>query len=574
MHTVFTNLKPYRLQITVALFFMLTELSVELMQPLLMAKIIDEGILTKNLGNVYFWGGTMVAISLAAFASGIINSFYASHVSQSTGFEIRQQLYEKIQRFSFSNLASFSTPSLITRLTNDVTQLQNTIFMSLRIMMRAPLLVIGSTVLAFFINVQLALIIAVTIPLLFAFLLWTLKRGSQLFQKVQEKLDQVNTVVRENLTSMRLIKAYVRKDYEERRFTGTSNDLKKNTMNALRLMETIMPVLLFVMNMAILTILWFGSVQVESGTISVGEVVAIVNYGFRITSAFSIFSMIIMVFSRFKASAERISQVLDTEIDIKEQKEENTQSPSAGSIQFANVRFFYPKSNIPALKDVSFTVKQGQTLAILGETGSGKTTLFHLLPRLYDLHKGEITVNRESIKNYSLQEWRQQIGYVPQEIFLFSGTIKENIAWGKENATDEEIIRAAKDAQIHDTIMKFSAQYETILGQKGVNLSGGQKQRLSIARALVRKPKILLLDDSTSALDLATEARLLQALKEYTCTTLIITQKITTAKVADHILLLKDGEIAEQGNHFSLLQSSALYRQICHTQNVSGGLSK
>ncbi|WP_078382161.1 ABC transporter ATP-binding protein [Sutcliffiella halmapala] len=567
MGKVFSYLKPYKIAVGIALTLMLTELVVELLQPLLMAKIIDDGILQEDLGVVMKWGGIMVALSFVAFLAGVINSFFAAHVSQGFGYDLRKGLFGKIQSFSFANFNLFPTSSLITRMTNDVTQVQNTVFMSLRIMLRAPLLIIGGVVMALIVNFQLALFLVIGVPILFIFLVWVMKRGGALFKTVQEKLDGVNNVMRENLGGIRLIKAFLRKNHEIKRFEHASDELKDQTVFALRLMEVTMPILLLIMNVSILAVLWFGSAGVNTGNAQVGEVVAIVNYATRITGALSIFSFIIMAFARAKASAHRISDVLEEEIDLVD-KEGIAEKATmfTGEVKFSSVSFHYPNTQTPVLEGITFHANAGATVAIMGATGAGKSSLFQLIPRLYDVNEGTIYIDHTDITDLSLKNLRGQIGYVPQEVLLFSGTVKDNIAWGKENATIEEIIQAAKDAQIHETIDRLPKKYETILGQKGVNLSGGQKQRLSIARALVRRPKILMLDDSTSALDLKTEAKLLTALKKYECTTFIITQKVSTAMEADKILLLEDGKLLEEGSHSQLLKHSTLYQHIYQSQ--------
>nr|WP_207789214.1 ABC transporter ATP-binding protein [Neobacillus terrae] len=551
----------------IALCLMLVELVVELWQPYLMAKIIDEGVMKKDLHEVALLGGFMLAISLFSFLSGLINSFYASHASQSFGFDLRKAMFEKIQSFSFSNFSRFSTSSLVTRMTNDVTQVQNTVFMSLRIMMRAPLLIIGGLIMAISVDVKLGLVLAGGIPFLVVFLIWARTKARIYFQSTQEKLDNVNNVIRENLIGMRLIKAYIRGNYEVKRFQKANKELRDKTASALRLIEFSTPVLMMVMNLAILLVLWFGGFEVSSGGAKVGEVVAIVNYGTRITGALSVVSMILMVFARFRASGQRIADVLETEIDLLDHADVDASFLiKNGKVEFKEVSFHYPDSPYPVLNNVSFSAKGGAVIAILGATGSGKSSLFQLVPRLYDVNSGAVFIDDKDIRSIKLDTLRGAIGYVPQEALLFTGTIAENISWGKENASEEEIIEAAKNAQIHETIKSFPQGYQSRIGQKGVNLSGGQKQRISIARALIRKPKILMLDDSTSALDLKTEGRLLHALKGYSCTTLLITQKISTAMAADNILLLEDGEIKEQGTHEELLKGSQLYRKIFETQ--------
>nr|WP_248278379.1 ABC transporter ATP-binding protein [Bacillus sp. DNRA2] len=585
-------LAPYRVAVAVALFFMLLELIVELFLPYFMVKIIDEGIVARDMSVVLTWGGIMVVISLLSFASGITNSFYASHVGQSFGYDVRKSLFERVQSLAFADFQRFPASSLITRLTNDVTQIQNTVFASLRIMMRAPLFVVGGTVMAFVVNAKLALILISVVPFLVVFLKWAFSRAGKLFRSAQGKLDRVNSVMRENLVGMRLIKVLLRGDHETERFKQSNEELMKRTISALRLIDFTMPFLLMVMNISILGVLWFGSSQVGAGNADVGEVVAVVNYGTRIAASLSMFSMIILVFSKAKASSQRILEVLDPalttemvagtgESEAGGKIEDDLGDVISGRVKFDTVAFRYPEGNEDqgvggavvgangnrlVLEDITFEVRSGETVAVIGATGSGKTSLFQLIPRLYDVDEGRILLDNRDLCDFDPRFLRKQIGYVPQESLLFTGSIKDNLAWGKKDATMEEMVEAAKAAQIHETIMKLPKQYDAVIGQKGVNLSGGQKQRLAIARALIRKPKILLFDDSTSALDLKTEAALLTAIKRYSCTTFIITQKISTAIGADLILLLEDGKLIARGNHDSLLEESSLYRQIYQSQ--------
>ncbi|WP_100406331.1 ABC transporter ATP-binding protein [Bacillus solitudinis] len=566
MKKVISFLKPYRFLIWVALILMFLELVVELIQPLLLAKIIDDGILARDLNVVIKWGLLMLGLSFIAFISGIINSFYAADVSQSTGYDIRSSLYKKIQTFSFSSLERFATSSLITRMTNDVTQIQNTIFMGLRIMLRAPLVVLGGTGMILTVNLKIGVIFLLTIPFIMVLLIWVVKKGRGFFSQVQEKLDGVNHILRENLIGIRLIKAFVRRKHEGERFSLRNKELMERTVTALRLMEIAMPLLLLLMNVAIIAVLWFGNISIQTGGVQVGEVVAIVNYATRITAAFTIFSMIIVVFSRARASAERISEVLEMEDPIIFKEPLVRRTLKSGKIEFRNVSFRYANSEESVLENISFKVESGQTVAILGATGSGKSSLFQLIPRLYDVEQGEILIDDQPINEIEESELRPHIGYVPQEALLFSGTIKENIAWGKDNSSTEEIINAVKDAQIYETISSLPNAFDTKIGQKGINLSGGQKQRLSIARALIRKPMILLLDDSTSALDVKTEARFIDALSDYSCTMLIITQKLSTATKADYILLLDEGKLIASGEHQLLLNESSLYRKLYYSQ--------
>ncbi|WP_071458728.1 ABC transporter ATP-binding protein [Bacillus massilinigeriensis] len=570
---VISYMKPYRLPIGVALILMLVELAVELTQPLLMARIIDEGIMKNDLRAVVALGGEMLGLSLLAFVSGLSNSFVAAYASQNFGYDLRNNLFEKIQGFLFADFNRYPSSSLITRITNDVNQLQSTLFMCLRIAMRAPLLVIGGVTMALLVNARLAMVYLVIIPVLLVFLIAIMNRSSALFGKVQAALDKVNRVLRENLAGMKLIKSYARGDHERSRFKKANSNLTERTASALRLTETAVPILIFVMNLAILAILWFGNMDIKSGKTTVGETVAIVNYAARITTAFSMFSFIITVLSRAKASSGRANEILSYPSHEDGGNDTISRENNKGSkIEFQHIGFKYSEETPEILHDITFTAWPGERVAIMGATGSGKSSLIQLIPKLYEPNTGSILIDDKNIKHLRTDSLRRQIGYVPQEALLFTGTIKENLAWGKEDASLKEMAEAVEDAQIRDTIEALPNQYDTLLGQKGVNLSGGQKQRLSIARALVKKAGILLLDDSTSALDLQTEAKLLKALEKYKVTTLIVTQKISTAKEADRILLLVDGRIIAQGSHEELLECSPLYREIYASQFEETGV--
>lgn len=570
MRKVLPFLAPYRVAVIVSIVLMFLELVVELLQPLIMARIIDQGIMTDNFSLVIFWGSLLIFFTIVSLSGGIVSSFYSSHVSQGYAFDVRARLYEKVQSFTFANFNRFPTSSLITRLTNDVSQIQNTIFMCMRIALRAPLMVLGGVVMALFINAKLALILIAVVPLLIWLLMWVMKMSSRLFRYVQQSVDSVNNVMQENLSGIRIIKAFLRRNHEVDRFDQASEVLKVRTVSALRTVELTMPVVLLLMNLSVIVILKFGSKEVDLGLASVGEVVAVINYAIRVTTALSVTSWIITALSRGKASLDRVSEVLDINEDFVDgTRQANNESMPLihdGRIVFDSVSFRYPGADSLMLHDISFKVEAGMTVAILGATGSGKTSLFQLIPRLYEVEEGAILIDDVDIRSMTAEHLRMSIGFVPQEALLFTGTVRDNIEWGKEAATDEEMIEAAKRAQIHDTIMKLPQQYNTVVGQRGVNLSGGQKQRLSIARALVRKPKLLLLDDSTSALDTRTEEKLLQAIGELECTTMMITQKLSTAMSADIIVLIEDGTIVDHGGHGELLERCALYRRIYDSQ--------
>ncbi|EPD51268.1 hypothetical protein HMPREF1210_01866 [Paenisporosarcina sp. HGH0030] len=567
MKTVFSYVRPYKWPIAIALFLMLIELSVELVQPLIIAKIIDDGIMQGDQSVIWTWGGVMMLMAFVAFLSGATNSFFASHASQSFAFDVRSALFKQVQQFTVATFTKFPTAGLITRLTSDVTMVQNVLFMSLRIMLRAPLLVLGSVIMAFIVNAYLAMFLVIGAPFLLIFLYIMVKKGVSFFALVQVRLDRVNRVLQENLQAVRLVKAYLRGTFESSRFEKVSNLLKMDTVKALRIMEIILPLLLLVMNISLLAVLWFGALEIQSNNAQIGELVAIVNYAMRMTGAFSMFAFIIMAFARAKASAERMEEVLLVNEGLERDEETGKMHEALeGEISFNNVTFSYPNSSELVLNNITFDVKSGEKLAIMGATGAGKSTLMQLIPRFFEVTSGSITVDGKDVNKWPLDQLRQAIGLVPQQSLLFTGSIYQNLAWGKVEASTKELQQAAKQAQIHSSVEQFAKGYDTRVGQKGVNLSGGQKQRLSIARALVRKPEILLLDDSTSALDVKTEALLWEALDKEEATMLVITQKIRTAKGADRVLLLDNGRIAAYGSHQELIETSELYRQIAESQ--------
>ncbi|GGA27010.1 ABC transporter ATP-binding protein [Paenibacillus physcomitrellae] len=603
MAFIFTFLNKYRVAAVSAFVMMLVELAVELIQPYLISKIIDDGIRVQQLSVVWLWGGVLVVSAVLAFLAGVSSSFFASHTSQGFAYDLRDRLYNKVQSFSYSVFGRFAESSLITRLTGDITVLQDMIFMSLRFATRVPLVVAGSMIMALVVNVKLGLFLTVMVPLLFVFAFFMMKATTRQFRKAQRRLDDVNGIIQENLVGIRLIRVFVRMGHEVERFSQMASRLMNDTIKALRLTETTTPFILLMINAAVIVILWMGRVDIHTGSATVGEVVAVINYSLRVTGALSALSWIMASYSRAGASAQRVSEVLDTESDeamFEEQSEADRTSGSAsavgesrstgrpdhlanrtaapsdvsvqiprfrGAVEFREVGFRYPGSEVQILEQISFAAEPGQTIAIMGATGSGKSSLVQLIPGLHKPTEGNLIIDGQEISALDVSQLRKAIGYVPQEIVLFGGTIRENIAWGREDATLEQIRQAARRAQIHKTIEHLPLGYDTMLGQRGINLSGGQKQRLSIARALVREPAILILDDSTSALDLRTEAALLNALKELSCTTFLITQKISSTRSADLILLLDEGRLIAKGRHEQLLADSSLYRRICESQN-------
>lgn len=537
------------------------ELSVELVQPFLLQKLIDDGIAAGNNELVIELGLGMVAIAIIGFGAGIINIFFADHLGQSVGKELRDQMYEKVQQAELQDIQRFGTSTLLTRLTNDVNQIQLTLVMFFRFMIRAPFLIIGGTVMAFVVNARIALILLIVIPILLIFLRFIMKRSIRYFGTVQRSVDKVNHVMRENLVGLRLIRIFVREQHEQKRFEQTSNELRQNMLKAFRYTELSVPLLTLVMNIAILAILYIGGIQQQT---NVGDIVAIVNYATRITGALSVVGMLITFYARAKASSTRIADVL--ELDTPADDGETTSETFRGKIDLDQVTYRYPNGKLPVIEEFTMEIELGERVAILGETGSGKSTLLHLMIGLYEPDNGQVLADDMPLSSLDSKSFRRQVGFVSQDVQLFSGTIRENIAWGVPDASDEAIIRAAKDAQIYDTISKLPDKLDTKLGQNGINLSGGQKQRLTIARALLLEPSLLLLDDSTSALDLQTERKLLEALKRYECTTVLVTQKLSTAMQCDRILIIEEGKRTAYGTADELLEHSELFRAIQASQ--------
>ncbi len=568
---------PYFLKYKKALWFapllVVVDVICEIVQPELMSKIVDQGVKQKSLHYIFQTGGIMVGLSIVAIAANIGNIYYSSHASVGFAAELRKGLFNKIQEFSFSNLDKFSSSSLTTRITNDVNILQEVIMMSLRLLIRAPLMLLFAVIIAVRINAGLASVIAVAIPVLAISIYIILRRGLPFFEMMQKKLDKVNAVIQENLVNVRVVKSFVREDFEMKKFGASNDELREIAIKASGMVVLIMPVMQLVMNISIVAIVWFGGNKIISGTFQVGQLMSFITYITQILMSLMMLSMTIMTFSRAQASSERILEVLNTEVDIADSAiaiEKNI-PVKKGKVIFENVFFkYHPDSPEFVLKDINLTIQSGETIAIIGATGSAKSTLVELIPRLYDVTKGRITVDDTDVRDYTLQNLRSGISLVLQQNELFSGTIKQNLKWGKPNASDDEIINAAKDAQAHDFIMSFPKQYETVLGQSGVNVSGGQKQRLCIARAILRKPSILILDDSTSAIDTATESRIRTSVSSHLhgTTIIIIAQRISSIQSANKIIVLDDGAIIGNGTHDELIKTNAVYQEIYYSQEL------
>lgn len=524
----------------------------------------DPADLKLKIGKI---GLLMLIMAIVGFCGGLMTMKTSSVASQKFSYRLRKAMYDKISSFSFKNIDTFSTSSITTRLTNDVTMLQNTLMMGLRILVRAPALLIVSAVFAFSINAKLSMILLVLFPVMIVIIAVILKFGFPMFQKMQKKIDNINRVVQENLIGIRVVKAYVREDREKDKFHEASNDLAKQGSKASGLIITVMPIMMLLMNFVIIYIYYKGSIDASNKLMDVGQISVLANYIVQVLMNIMMVSMLMLQLTRAKACGDRVVEVLDTEVDIVNPENPFKPTEPKGEVEFKNVSFGY-NDGMDILTDVSFKAKAGSVVGIIGSTGCGKSSLVNLIPRLYDVSGGEILVDGVNVKDYDIEALRELIGVVLQKNVLFTGTIKENIKWGKQDATDEEIISACKAAQAHDFIMSQPDGYDTELSQGGLNLSGGQKQRLCIARAIIKQPKILILDDSTSAVDTATEAKIRECFyKELKDTTvLIIAQRISSVAQADEIIVLDDGKIDSVGNHEELMQTSEIYQEIYKTQ--------
>ena len=524
----------------------------------------DPADLKLKIGKI---GLLMLIMAIVGFCGGLMTMKTSSVASQKFSYRLRKAMYDKISSFSFKNIDTFSTSSLTTRLTNDVTMLQNTLMMGLRILVRAPALLIVSAVFAFSINAKLSMILLVLFPVMIVIIAVILKFGFPMFQKMQKNIDNINRVVQENLIGIRVVKAYVREDREKDKFHEASDDLANQGSKASGLIITVMPIMMLLMNFVIIYIYYKGSIDASNKLMDVGQISVLANYIVQVLMNIMMVSMLMLQLTRAKACGDRVVEVLDTEIDIVNPENPFKPTEPKGEVEFKNVSFGY-NDGMDILTDVSFKAKAGSVVGIIGSTGCGKSSLVNLIPRLYDVSGGEILVDGVNVKDYDIEALRELIGVVLQKNVLFTGTIKENIKWGKQDATDEEIISACKAAQAHDFIMSQPDGYDTELSQGGLNLSGGQKQRLCIARAIIKQPKILILDDSTSAVDTATEAKIRECFyKELKDTTvLIIAQRISSVAQADKIIVLDDGKIDSVGNHEELMQTSEIYQEIYKTQ--------
>ena len=559
--------KKYTLIIPVLVFL---DVLAELSMPLLMARIIDTGISSRDLGFIARTGGFMILLALAAIVFGVLFMRMAAIASMGFGANLRNALFEKVQAFSFNNIDRFSTASLITRLTNDVNNVQLTFLMMLRLLMRAPMMLVVALFLAYTINARLSLILAVAIPILVIGVTLIINSAVKRFSVMQQKIDAINNVLQENLIGVRVVKSFVRQDFEKGKFKTANDNLTHAGIRAVSIVILNMPLMMLVMNGATLAVIWQGGHFVAAGEMGAGELISFISYIVQILMSVMMLSMVVVMSARAKASGDRIIEVLDTELDIVDKPLTAAPALHSGKVEFKQVDFKYDLtgSGENVLSDISFTAQPGQIIGIVGGTGSGKTTLVNLIPRLYDATHGAVLVDGVDVRDYPLETLREQIGVVLQKNTLFSGSVAENLRWGDPDATQAELEAACHSAQAHDFILEFPDGYETILGQGGVNLSGGQKQRLSIARAMLKKPKILILDDSTSAVDSTTEAKIRQSFHAELgdTTVFIIAQRISSVRDADQILVIEDGKVAGQGTHAELLAGNRIYQEIHASQ--------
>ena len=574
-----TELKRYKKYITPYLsafvigpLMMLTEVAGEVMLPKVMSMIINNGVADRNLAYIGKMGALMVLTVLFMAVGGILGAYFSAKASISFTSDMRNDLFRKVQQFSFENIDGYSTGSLVTRLTNDVQQVQNVLMMGLRMALRAPGMFLGALIMAFMMNRQLAVIILIVIPLLLAAIILILKTAFPRFGEMQRRLDRLNSGIQESLTNVRVVKSFVREAHEIEKFSRLNRDLKESSLRALRIVITTMPVMMFAMNVTTLAVVWYGGNIIIAGKMPVGDLTAFTTYIVQILMSLMMLSMVFLQSSRASASMKRINEIFDTEIGLNDDNAKNKDKKvTEGRVEFKNVSFGYSGENGRkdlVLEGISFTAEPGQTIGIIGSTGSGKTSLVQLIPRLYDVTGGEVLVDGVNVKEYSLKHLREGVGMVLQKNVLFSGTIEENLRWGNEDAPMEDVIRFSESAQADPFVKTFKNGYDTEMGQGGVNVSGGQKQRLCIARALLKRPKILILDDSTSAVDTATEAKIRESLYHdlKDTTKIIIAQRISSVQEADQILVLEDGKIIGHGTHEELLKTCETYSEIYTTQ--------
>lgn len=566
----FKYVKPYLTSFILGPVGMIVEVIGEMFMPLLLAELINkanDGILTDV--DAVGIALKLVGIVLLMMAGGVAGAYFGAKASVNFAADLRRDMYAKVQQYSFANIDKFSTSSLVTRMTNDVTQMQNFVNMLLRMALRSPGMLIGGIIMAISLKPSLSVVLAVTMPIMLIVLGLLIRMGFPRFERLQKRVDKLNSTVRENVTNVRVVKSFVREDYEIDKFSEDNSNLKSGALNAVKVLIWASPIMNIFMYITVIAVIWLGHKIVLDGGMLVGDLSAFITYTTQILSSLMMVSMLFMFASRALASGRRICEVLDEKIDINDTNSSAEQKITNGAIEFKNVVFrYYKTSEEPVLDNINVTIPAGSTVGIIGSTGCGKTTLVSMIPRLYDVDEGEVLIDGVNVKDYSLTNLRDGIGMVLQKNLLFSGSIEYNLRWGDDDATDEEMIRAAEHSAAHKFVSTFTEGYETLLDKGGMNLSGGQKQRLCIARALLKKPKILILDDSTSAVDTATEAQIREAFATDLpdCTKIIIAQRISSVKDADFIIVMNDGKITGIGTHQQLLDSNEEYGEIYYSQ--------
>ncbi|MGN1458110.1 MAG: ABC transporter ATP-binding protein [Acutalibacteraceae bacterium] len=561
-------LKDYKLQLTIGPLCKLIEAIFELFIPLITANIIDIGVKNGDIGYVWRMGGLMILLGALGLCFALVCQKSASIASQGFGTKVRNAMFKHINTLSHSELDKIGTPSLITRMTNDINQLQVAVAMLIRLVIRAPFLVIGAMIMAMTIDLKLSLIFFIASPIIAFVLYFIMHKSVPYFKKIQKKLDSVSLISRENLSGNRVIRAFGKQKSEEERFAQSNNDLAEVSVKVGGISALLNPLTYVIVQAAIIAIVWFGSVLVDNGELMSGQIIALVNYMTQILLAMIVVSNLVVIFTKASASAARVNEVFETQPSVVEKtKDDIAEDENAPIIEFRNVSFGYADNGY-ALKNINFSIERGETVGIIGGTGSGKSTLVNLIPRFYDTSEGEVFVYGNDVRDYSFRQLRNNMGIVPQSATLFSGTINDNMKWGKKDATQEEIEKALKISQSYEFVSKLPEKTGKIITAGGKNLSGGQRQRLTIARALVSQPDILILDDSASALDFATDAALRKSLAEDTenMTVIMVSQRVGTVRYADKILVLDNGELVGTGTHKELIKNCPVYREICLSQ--------
>ncbi|MEG1003929.1 MAG: ABC transporter ATP-binding protein [Clostridium sp.] len=568
MLKLFKHLKPYTKQLTFVILLLFVQTMAQLYLPTLLSEIVDTGIINGDVNYILKIGGVMIFVALIGGIATIFASFISSKIAMGFGKDVRRKIFTKAESFSLGEIDKVGTASLITRTTNDVNQVQQVLIMILRMMVTAPLTCVGGIIMAISVDKDLSLILLVSMPLVLIAIGLIGKKGMPRFKAMQVKLDRINKILRENLTGIRVIRAFNKQNFEEKRFKEANDDFTDNAIKVNKIIALLMPLLMVILNLTSVAILWFGAKRIDMNAMEVGNLMAFLQYVMQIMFSLIMVSMLFIMIPRASASAERINEVLAIEPEIVDEKSTTDKFTKKGYVKFNDVSFFYPGAEHGAINNLSFETIPGETTAIIGGTGSGKSTILNLLERFYDVSKGEILIDEVNIKDMSQDVLRSKIGFVPQKAVLFAGTIAENLRYGKEDATDEELVHAAKIAQSYDFISEKENGFDSNVEQGGKNFSGGQKQRLAIARALIRNPEVYVFDDSFSALDFKTDSKLRAALKSETreSAVIIVAQRVSTIMDADRIIVLDDGNVVGMGTHSELLKNCAIYKEIASSQ--------